>query len=244
MQPNHMGGKSVAEHLKEARARGAMASAEIHGTEMPGHLAAGADAARETAYLLGILYLLTQNSFWILFIAACGFFVWKVGRSALLGWSRLERLHRLIEEERWEIEHDRKQEEEELHALYQAKGFSGQLLKDVVSTLSSDDNRLLRVMLEEEMGLTLEVYEHPLKQCLGAGIGVIFAAVLCLLGSFGGPWSSGWGLGAGVGVVCAGSAWMMAYLQRNQAMEAIIWNLALAGFGLGAIYLLKQLAGL
>lgn len=244
MQPDrlsgHMRGKSVVEHLKEARARGALASAEIHGTEMPGHLAAGADAAREAAYLLGVLSILMPDSFWTLFIAACGFFIWKVGRSALLGWARLERLHRLIEEERWEIEHDRKQEEDELKELYQAKGFSGQLLKDVVSTLSSDDNRLLRVMLEEEMGLTLEVYEHPLKQCVGAGIGVIFAALLCLLGLFGGPWS----MGASVGVVCACSAWIMAYLERNKAMEAVIWNLAIVGFGLGAVYLLKRLIGL
>ncbi len=85
MKNDHFGGKSVAEHLREARTRGAIASAEIHGTEMPGHLAAGADSARETAYILGILFLLIGNSFLILFIAACGLLVWKVGRSALLG---------------------------------------------------------------------------------------------------------------------------------------------------------------
>jgi hypothetical protein len=224
------------EHLKEARARGALASAEMHGTEMPGHIAAGADAARETAYLLGLLFLITPNTFWPLLVAACGFLIWKVGRSALLGWGRLERLHRLIEEERWEIEHDRKQEEEELTALYQAKGFSGELLKDVVSTLASDDNRLLRIMLEEEMGLTLEVYEHPLKQALGAGLGVALAALLCLLSFFGGPWS----LGVAVGIVCAGSAWIMAYLEKNRTLDAIIWNLALPAFGLGLVYLLKR----
>ncbi len=237
MKSQHFGDKSVIEHLKEARARGALASAEIHGAEMPGHLAAGADSARETAYILGILYLLMGHSFWFLFIAACGLLIWKVGRSALLGWARLERLHRLIEEERWEIEHDRKQEEEELMALYSAKGFSGQLLKDVVSTLSSDDNRLLRVMLEEEMGLTLEVYEHPLKQSVGAGVGVISAGILTILGSFGGFWP----FFVSIGVICASSAWIMAYLTRNRAMEAIIWNLALASFGLGAVYLLKGL---
>ncbi|MGH2639511.1 MAG: VIT1/CCC1 transporter family protein [Rhabdochlamydiaceae bacterium] len=234
---DHLGGKSVIEHLKEARIRGALASTEMHGTEMAGHLAAGADAARETAYLLGILYLLVGHSFWILFIAACGFLIWKIGRSALLGWARLERLHRLIEEERWEIEHDRAQEEEEISALYQVKGFSGQLLKDVISTLASDDNRLLRVMLEEEMGLTLEVYEHPLKQCLGAAVGVLFATLFCLLGFLGGLWS----MGIAIGMICAFSAWMMAYLQKNRVMEAVIWNLALIGFGLSATYLLKGL---
>jgi hypothetical protein len=232
----HFGGKSVVEHLREARVRGALASAEIHGIEMPGHLAAGADAARETAYILGALYLLVP-SFWSLFIIACALFIWKVGRSALLGWARLERLHRLIEEERWEIEHERSQEEEELAALYEAKGFSGQLLKDVVSTLASDDNRLLRVMLEEELGLTLEVYEHPLKQCLGAGVGSASSALLCLIGFSGGAI----GVAAAAAVSCGAAAGIMAYLERNRIMEATIWNLALVGFGFGAVHLLKEL---
>lgn len=235
MKNDHFDGKSVVEHLKEARSRGAIASAEIHGIEMPGHLAAGADAARETAFILGILFFIFDGSFSVLLMAAIALLIWKVGRSALLGWARLERLHRLIEEERWEIEHDRAQEEEELTALYQAKGLSGQLLKDVVSLLCSDDNRLLRVMLEEEMGLTLEVYEHPLKQSLGAAVGVLFAATLILLGSLGGFW----GVGATIVGVVGGSAGLMARLERNRILEAVVWNLALCAFGLGAVYLLK-----
>ena len=31
----------------------------------------------------------------------------------------------------------------------------------------ADGDRLLRVMLEEELGFSLEVYDHPLKQALG-----------------------------------------------------------------------------
>ncbi len=237
MTDKHFGGKSVVEHLKEARARGAIASAEIHGTEMPGYLAAAADAARETALILAILYLVFPVSLSFLLLVSSAILIWKVGRSAMLGWSRLERLHRLIEEERWEIEHDRKQEEEELTALYAAKGFSGQLLKDVVSTLASDDNRLLRVMLEEEMGLTLEVYEHPLKQCLGAGVGVILAAILCSVSSIVGPWL----FAAAVAALFIASATVMARLQKNRPLEAIIWNLALLAFALGTVYLLKKI---
>ncbi len=37
----------------------------------------------------------------------------------------------------------------------------------------ADDNRLLRVMLEEELGLTLEAYEHPLKQAFGALLRIV-----------------------------------------------------------------------
>ncbi len=42
-------------HVVEAQARGLIASAEMHGTEIPGHWSAGADAARETAVILLIL---------------------------------------------------------------------------------------------------------------------------------------------------------------------------------------------
>ena len=55
---DHFRGLSVPEHLKEARQKGALASAEIHGTELPGHLAAGGDAAKETAFLALILWIL------------------------------------------------------------------------------------------------------------------------------------------------------------------------------------------
>ena len=90
-----------------------------------------------------------------------GWLFWKLGRSSLLGWARLERLHRLIQQEQWEIEHHRAQEKEELTAMYHQKGLTGKLLEQVIEVLMADDNRLLRVMLEEELGLTLETYEHP-----------------------------------------------------------------------------------
>ncbi|MBI2809614.1 MAG: VIT1/CCC1 transporter family protein, partial [Candidatus Melainabacteria bacterium] len=166
----HFRGKTVPDHLKEARARGALASAEIHGTEMPGHFAAGADTAKETAFALLFLwvifshYLAPELTFLFLVLFCAGWTIWKTARSALLGWARMERMHRVIEEERWEIEHHRTQERQELTEMYHAKGLEGKLLEEVIEVLMSDDNRLLRVMLEEELGLTLEIYEHPLKQ--------------------------------------------------------------------------------
>ena len=176
----HFEGKEAAEHLRAARAKGAKATAEVHGTEMPGYLSAFADSLRETSVLLiGMWILLSQfglsstKTLWVLGLFSIGWLFWKVGRSSLLGWARLERLHRLIQQEQWEIEHHRAQEKEELTAMYQQKGLSGKLLEQVVEVLMADDNRLLRVMLEEELGLTLETYEHPLKQAAGAGLGVI-----------------------------------------------------------------------
>src|SRR3954462_13564660 len=114
MKTDHFEGKSVHEHLKAARAKGALAAAEIHGSEMPGHLSAAADAARDTAVVLLLLWILFSLTPLLFFLVATGLFLWKVGRSALLGAARVETLHRVIEEEGWGIQHAREQEREEL----------------------------------------------------------------------------------------------------------------------------------
>src|SRR2546422_293776 len=111
--PDHFQGKPIADHLREARRRGAIASAEIHGTEMPGQIAACADALRETSIALLVLWVIFshflpfQSTWEYLLLFSAGWVLWKTARSALLGWARIERLHRVIEEERWEIEHHR-----------------------------------------------------------------------------------------------------------------------------------------
>lgn len=220
-----------------------MAAAEIHGTEMPGHLAGGADAAKETALAALVLWVIANHLFpssttALLILFFSGWFIWKCGRSALLGWARMERLHRVIEEERWEIEHHRAQEKQELTELYETKGFTGKLLNDVVDVLMADDNRLLRVMLEEELGLTLEAYEHPLKQSAGAGIGVLSSAALLLFGYWACPV---YGLPIATALVLITAATIAAKLERNQPVYAIIWNLAIATLTGGSVHFIAQL---
>ncbi len=234
MTLGHFEGKSIPEHLREARARGASAAAETHGTELSGALAAGSDAAKETAIALALLSLIL-SSWKLLLLFSCGFLVWKVGRSALLGWSRLERLHRLIEEERWEIEHHRHQEREELAELYQLKGFQGKLLEEVLDVLMADDDRLLKVMLEEELGLSLQTHEHPLRQACGAAVGVIASTALVLLG-----FHFHLGPAAAAAVVVAASI-LAAKGSRNRAVPAAIWNLSVAALSYGVIYFLTTL---
>ncbi|HEX4839970.1 MAG TPA: VIT1/CCC1 transporter family protein [Rhabdochlamydiaceae bacterium] len=235
MKSDHFEGKSVLEHLKAARAKGALAAAEIHGSEMPGYLSAAADAARDTAVVLLLLSILLPHAVTLFFLVAGGLFLWKIGRSALLGWARLERLHRVIEEERWEIEHARQQEREELAALYQAKGLTGKLLDEVITVMMADDNRLLHIMLEEEMGLALEVYEHPLKQSFGAGVGVIIATALFAGGYF------IFSPMVGTALTITIAALTVAKLERNRRIEALIWNLSLVAFVAGVIYFVKEL---
>jgi vacuolar iron transporter family protein len=168
---------------------------------------------------------------WIFLLASFGWLIWKCGRSAWLGWSRLERLHRILEEERWEIEHNRDQERDELKTLYAAKGFEGKLLDEVLDVLMADGDRLLKVMVEEDLGLSLEVHEHPLKQTLGAACGVVGSAAVCL--SFFYLWPIG-GLYLSAIAILGFSGYLSAHYQGNRFTSAIVWNLAVAFLSIGS----------
>lgn len=240
---DHFKGKSAFEHLKDARARGAQATAENHGTEAPGSFAAAVDSSRDMGMILALttIVLAHYNFFHlpvILGFVGLGYTIWRVCRTGLLGWARFERLHRLIEQERWEIEHHRDQEREELTEMYKMKGFSGKLLEDAVEVLMADDNRLLGVMLEEELGLKLQSYEHPLRQALGSFIGAAigFAALFigCVFGKMTGMWLSFF-------VLFLGASWVNAIREGNHVIKATVWNLTTGYLALGVLYFVMEL---
>lgn len=236
-QPPHFEGEEALQHVIEKRVQGVAAKTEIHGEEVPGHISAAADTARDMAILLLLIWailpqlqLAREHLLLLLAGISAGWLAWKVGRSAWIGWSRLERLHRLIEQERYEIEHHRGQEREELVAMYQLKGFEGQLLDDVVDVLMADQDRLLRVMLEEELGLTLEVYEHPLKQAAGALLGGVGALGLAFVGLF--LWPA-YGICLATALSLALGSYLTAAFADNRLLPAIVWNLALGALAYG-----------
>lgn len=240
--PTHFEGKEAIGHVAEAQAKGLLSSTESHGAEIPGHISSGADSARETSIALLILWLIlsqTQTSFLasleILAIFAFGWSVWKAGRSAWLAWSRLERMHRVLEQERWEIQHHRKQERDELTELYRTKGFEGKLLEDAIEVLMADDERLLKVMVEEELCLSLGTHEHPLKQGFGAFIGTLVAAIICLTVYYLYPTAGMW-IGSIATLVSAAA--LSAYYEGNRVIPAICWNLGLGALTTGAAYFL------
>lgn len=244
----HFEGKDALKHVVEKQSWGMTTSSEVHGTEMPGYLSAGSDAARELAVAMVLAWLLLnrfllspEQGAALLCLGGLGFAVWKIGRGAILGWARLERLHRLVEEERWEIEHQRGQERFELKELYRAKGFQEPLLDDVVDVLMADGDRLLRVMLEEELGLTLETHDHPLKQAMGAGVGAVLAIGLAV-GTFYAVPAAGPIPGAGLALVTA--AGISAAYEGNRVIPAAIWNLATGFLACGVLYFTLNFLGL
>ncbi len=239
-QPAHFKGKEAIAHVAEAQAQGIISSSEIHGTELPGHLSAATDAAREVAFVIALIWLLLSklgisqaNLMGILLITSGGLILWKTGRGAWLAWFRLERLHRIVAQEKWEIEHHRQQEREELKALYAAKGFEGKLLEEVLDVLMADGDRLLRVMIEEELGLSLESHEHPLKQSLGALAGAILGCIIPLLGLLVSP-SLGIIIGALLAIALGAS--IAAFHEKNRIIPAMIWNIGIGAVAFGFVY--------
>lgn len=241
---SHFQGKEAVTHVAEAQAQGILSSAESHGTEIPGHLSAGSDSARETALLLLLLWIAFQSLtpaspaiFPLLIVFSLAWALWKTGRSAWLAWFRLERMHRIVEQERWEIQHHRGQERVELKELYRAKGLEGKLLEDVIDVLMADEDRLLRVMVEEELCLKLSAYEHPLKQAIGAAAGSFLAAFFCLICLFVFPATGLWFASF---VILAVGAGIAAHFEGNRLIPAIVWNLGLGALAAGACYFLLQ----
>jgi vacuolar iron transporter family protein len=236
----HFENQDALSHVLTKRAEGMLSVSEAHGTEMPGHLSAGADGGKETAIVMLLVWLFLMalaipfKTAFVTFIAfGLGWCAWKAGRSSWLGWARLERLHRMIEQERYEIEHHRHQEREELIALYGAKGFQGKLLNDVVDVIMADQDRLLKVMLEEEMGLTLEAYEHPLQQAIGAALGSLSALIVsCIFFYF---WPN-FGMWIGAGLLLTIGSMFSAFFERNRVIPAVIWNLSLGALASGIAY--------
>ncbi len=239
---DHFKGKNALEHVVEAQARGLIASSEIHGTEIPGHWGAGADSARETAVILLMLWAIFQHfelePLQVSAVFLAGLLVWKLTRASWLGWSRLERLHRVMAEEKWEIENHREQERGELRELYRAKGFEGKLLEDVLDVLMADGDRLLRVMLEEELGLSLEVHEHPLKQGIGAAFGVLVAGAVCWSGMNFAPPA---GILTAATVTIGVSTYISARFQQNRPTPAVVWNVGMAALSFATVYFLLEL---
>jgi hypothetical protein len=242
---DHFRGKDAIDHVIEAQAQGIISASEVHGLEPPGHFSSACDAARETAIILTFVWiafadlaLLPNHLIGLLIVITCSWLLWKAGRSAWLGWFRLERLHRILEQERFEIEHHRIQERDELRVLYAAKGFEGKLLEDVLDVLMADNDRLLKIMVEEELGLSLASHEHPLKQGLGAAFGVFVSSLLCIILYLLIP---PFGLLIGAILAIGISSALSAYLAQNDIIAAIIWNLGIAALALGSMHFLLQI---
>ena len=231
----HIKEKTVIEHLAKARKKGYLASVELHNFVFSSKLFSFLDAFRDGIILFSLLILCLGHMLWPL---AVGFALWRGLKLSLQGFMRLERLHFLIKEERHEIEHNREEEREELMAIYEAKGFKSPLLEEVVATLMADDNRLLQVMLEEEMGVSFETLDHPVVTGFMATLGTLCAMTAAYLLSF-----VPLGVLYGSGLFIMITAFYETKKQRLPKFVIVTWSIAALLFVFAVSYFINQIAG-
>lgn len=229
----HIKEKTVIEHLASARKKGYLASVEVHNFVFSSKLFSFLDAFRDGIILFSLIYLSSSVLLWPF---AIGFALWRGLKLALQGFMRLERLHFLIKEEKYEIEHNREEEKQELLAIYEAKGFKGDLLQEVVSTLMADDNRLLQVMLEEELGISFETLDHPIITGLMAFLGTIGAVLTTYALSF---IAYGPLIGGAIFILIA--AFYETRKQKLPTFSSVTWSLASITFVFFVSYFIGQL---
>jgi hypothetical protein len=219
--------KNIIDLIKK-RIRKRIKISSFYKTEKPEHIFFFISSLKETVALFFIiaiilnhlsLPLISIKHFLLTF--SIGWLFWKICYTSLISWNRLNKLHQIIKEEQHEIEHHREKEKKELEIMYKAKGFSGKLLEDVIDVLMADDNRLLQVMMQEEMGLVLRSYEHPIKQAFFAAFGVILSSFLLTFAFLKGSLYEFFFVG---GLIIVLSSF---YSKKENLSFIIVWNLAI-----------------
>jgi len=177
----------VVDHVAEARLRARnMLSGEAHVGDVD-DWRQSLVSARDALVLLWITWAMlygfgqpdfTADMLIILAIVSALMYGISTGRSTH---AKIQYYTAELERERTEIRENFDHECEEIQALYAAKGFQEPLLSQIVETLSADEDRLLKVMMEEELGLQMYHMNHPLLVgCWNAGSALLAGIVLAL----------------------------------------------------------------
>lgn len=78
--------------------------------------------------------------------------------------------------EYWEVDHLPEKEKDEIRVIYREKGFDGELLEQIVDTITADKDRWVDVMMKEELHM-MEEEKSPLR------IGLVTFVSFLLMGS-------------------------------------------------------------
>lgn len=159
-----------------------------------------------------------------------------VAIAVLLGISTARSTHAQVEyyageldRERHEIRTDIEHEREEVRVLYAAKGFTDPLLSQIVDTLSADEDRLLKVMMEEELGLSLYHVNHPLIVGLwNFAAALLVGLTLSLPAAMSSPDTAHWWMPTGGMILLSITAFLSAKFTGRSMIEFLIVGVMMA----------------
>jgi len=94
--------------------------------------------------------------------------------------SEIDNYNKHVKIEYWEIEHLPEKEREEIREIYEAKGFEGELLEQVVDKITEDKDRWVDVMMKEELEMAKET-KSPFKMGMVTFISFLIMGIIPLL---------------------------------------------------------------
>jgi len=241
---NWSGSNATAAHLEAARrrARGLFAAEVAH--DRPYEMVHAATAGRDAVVVILLLWAILRgvnagdHGWPALLAAAIAMAVYTGISNAIAVYAQLQYWEAELRRERDEIRAQPEFEREELRELYLAKGFTGDLLDRAVDTICSDEDRLLKVMLEEELGIFFEQRNHPVFTGLVTGAASLASGLTIALASGSGNVSV---LVVATGIVLASLCLLRSGLAVRHLVESFARWAILTGLVAGMAYLLGKL---
>jgi len=122
-------------------------------------------------------------------------------------------------------------EREEIRRIYEAKGFTGKQLDEIVNTITSDEQRWVNVMLAEELKVSPVEKSGLVKTAIIVGFAAVIGSLIPLTPFIGLPvWIAVWG-----SIALAGASLFIVGAYNAAVTVGVWWKSGLQMLGIGLV---------
>lgn len=122
-------------------------------------------------------------------------------------------------------------EREEIRRIYEAKGFTGKQLDEIVNTITSDEQRWVDVMLAEELKVSPVEKSGLVKTAVIVGFAAVIGSLIPVAPFFGLPiWIAMWG-----SIALAGASLFIVGAYKATVTVGVWWKSGLQMLGIGLV---------
>jgi predicted membrane protein (TIGR00267 family) len=122
-------------------------------------------------------------------------------------------------------------EREEIRRIYEAKGFTGKQLDEIVDTITSDEERWVGVMLAEELKVSPVEKSGLMKTALIVGFAAVIGSLIPVAPFFGLPiWMAVW-----ASIALAGASLFVVGAYKATVTVGVWWKSGLQMLGIGLV---------